>query len=244
MRQRRDIASSGQQPRRRITTWASSRPRAGRRSATKPSPIFSSCSPFRTCCRDSEMVTESPRLNFSRSKVVEGGRARAPISLPGSSQPMIVTFFGSRRPKTPVQGRPSRHQPRRWSSISGRRCVRRLICRSSSMCSRCMSMQKWPKYSAAATLLSCVTRRPFSRWPSIFAMACCASFLRELPLSSPTLLGSTMRMGSGSFARSRTMNQPPVGGPFVSRAFQPRSSPPQLFRENHQPFLTPFGSRR
>mmetsp|Transcript_20594 Transcript_20594/g.58698 ORF Transcript_20594/g.58698 Transcript_20594/m.58698 type:complete len:439 (+) Transcript_20594:1447-2763(+) len=161
MRHLLDIASSGQQPRSRITICASSRPFVGRKSAMKPSPMFSSRSPRRTCCRDSAMVTESPRLNFKRSKFVFGGNTNAPISLPGSSHPIIVCFFGSRRPNTPLHGRPSRVQPNRCNSPSGRRCVLRLICRSSSMCSRCISMQKWPKYSAAACELSCVTKRAF-----------------------------------------------------------------------------------
>mmetsp|Transcript_21664 Transcript_21664/g.34678 ORF Transcript_21664/g.34678 Transcript_21664/m.34678 type:complete len:206 (+) Transcript_21664:925-1542(+) len=173
IRQRRDSASSGQQPRSRMMIFeSSSLPLATWMSAMKPSPSFSSCSPLpRTCCLDSLMVTESPRLNFKRSSWTLGGSCKEPISLPGSSQPMIVTFFGSLRPKTPMAGRPSSVQPKRWSSASVMRCVRRLICRSSSMCSRCIRMQKCPKYSAAITFLSLTCRRPFSLLVSSFSMA-------------------------------------------------------------------------
>mmetsp|Transcript_136267 Transcript_136267/g.436003 ORF Transcript_136267/g.436003 Transcript_136267/m.436003 type:complete len:246 (-) Transcript_136267:1151-1888(-) len=235
MRHRLPMASSGQQPRSRMTSWASSRPRLGLRSAMKPSPIFSSVSPLRTCCLDSEMVTESPRLNFRRSKFVFGGKHSEPISLPLSSQPIMETFFGSLLPKTPVQGRPSRHQPSRCSSASGSLWVRRLICRSSSMCSKCMSMQKCPKYSAASLLLSCVTKRPLSLFRSTCLMAWRASLRRFLFSFSLALAGSTMRIGSGNLVLSRITNHPPIGGPLTSRAFQARASPVHVFLLNHQP---------
>mmetsp|Transcript_81241 Transcript_81241/g.213280 ORF Transcript_81241/g.213280 Transcript_81241/m.213280 type:complete len:216 (-) Transcript_81241:1122-1769(-) len=214
-------------------------------SAMKPSPIFSSCSPLRTCCFDSEIVTESPRLNLNLSNWVFGGRQSEPISLPGSSQPIMLVFLlGSRRPKTPVHGRPSMAHPSRCSSASGRRVVRRLICRSSSRCSRCMSMQKWPKYSAAGTELSGVTIRALSLLGSREPRALSTSFLADLLASVPTFLGSTMRMGSGSLFLSRMMNQPPAGGPLVSRAFQARPSPPQVFRLIHHPLRAPLFSLR
>mmetsp|Transcript_85915 Transcript_85915/g.185491 ORF Transcript_85915/g.185491 Transcript_85915/m.185491 type:complete len:434 (-) Transcript_85915:1010-2311(-) len=245
MRQRREHASSGQQPRSLTTIWASSRPLCGRMSAMKPSPIFSSCSPLRICCLDSEMVMESPRLNLKRSNWVFGGRQSEPISLPVSSQPIMLVFFlGSRRPKTPVHGRPSMDQPRRCSSASGMRVLRRLICRSSSRCSRCMSMQKWPKYSAACTELSGVTTRAFSRWGSSLLMAMSTSLLAVLLASCPTFFGSMIRMGSGSLFLSRITNQPPAGGPLVSRAFQARPSPPQVSRLIHHPLRAPVFSLR
>mmetsp|Transcript_5702 Transcript_5702/g.14510 ORF Transcript_5702/g.14510 Transcript_5702/m.14510 type:complete len:245 (-) Transcript_5702:118-852(-) len=244
MRHRLDAASSGQQPRNLMMIWASLLPFCVRRSAMKPSPIFSSCSPLRTCCLDSAIVTESPRLNLSLSNWVLGGRTRQPISLPGSSQPIIVVFLGSRRPKTEVHGRPSKHHPRRISSLSGRRVLRRLICRSSSMCSRCINMQKWPKYSAACTELSWVTTRAFSLLGSRAEIALSASFRAVLLASVPTLLGSTTRMGSGSLFLSRMTNHPPAGAPLVSRAFQARPSPPQLFRLIHQPLRAPVFSLR
>mmetsp|Transcript_83034 Transcript_83034/g.177974 ORF Transcript_83034/g.177974 Transcript_83034/m.177974 type:complete len:245 (-) Transcript_83034:917-1651(-) len=244
MRQRLVIASSGQHPLNLITSWAWPLLPADRMSTTKPSPSFSRSTPLRTCCLDSEIVTESPRLNLSLSKVTLGGSPSAPISLPGSSQPIMVTFFGSRRPKTPVHGSPSRHHPSRCSSPSLIRCVRRLICRSSSMCSRCMSIQKWPKYSAAATTLSWVTIRAFSLLGSRAPIARRDSFCAALLLISPALLGSTIRMGSGNFVLSRMANHPPVGAPLVSRAFHARPSPPQSFLLIHQPFLMPPGSLR
>mmetsp|Transcript_71189 Transcript_71189/g.192465 ORF Transcript_71189/g.192465 Transcript_71189/m.192465 type:complete len:368 (-) Transcript_71189:1660-2763(-) len=244
MRQRLDMASSGQQPLSLMTICDSSRPLDIRMSAMKPSPIFSSCSPLRICCLDSEIVTESPRLNFRRSNCTLGGSAKAPISLPGSSQPIMVTFLGSRRPNTPVQGKPSSVHPRRCSSPSGRRWVRRRICLSSSMCSKCISMQKCPKYSAAGTELSCVARRALRLLMFNLSSAACASRFRELLVTSAALPGSTTRSGSGILFLSRRTNQPPVGGPFVSRAFHARHGPLQSCRLIHQPLRSWLGSRR
>mmetsp|Transcript_67873 Transcript_67873/g.209856 ORF Transcript_67873/g.209856 Transcript_67873/m.209856 type:complete len:223 (-) Transcript_67873:505-1173(-) len=206
--------------------------------------------PVAPYCRDSETATESPRLRRKRSKLAPGGSANPTCSEPGSSQPTRTVFLGSRRPKTRTTISPSNAQPIRTRSASGILRALRRSCRSSSRCSKCIRMQKWPKYSADAADLSCVTSLPLKAATSTFDSILCASSDwrrladRCLPPEPPPASHCTACRASGSFDDFWRMNQPSNGGQFFdSRAFQARASPPQVPRlKNHPdlPFLASF----